>query len=46
MLIDTSKHRNHTKEEIEEYLKIVRKCVNEDRFIVCTTQKNVLALVE
>lgn len=40
MSVDTSKYTNHTKEEIEEYLKIVKKSVNEGRFIVCTTQKN------
>ena len=40
MLIDTSKYINHTKEEIEEYLKIVKKSVNKGEFIVCTTQKN------
>ena len=40
MLIDTSKYINHTKEEIEEYLKIVKKSVNNGEFIVCTTQKN------
>ncbi len=40
MLIDTSKYTNHTKEEIEEYLKIVKKSVDDGRFIVCTTPKN------
>ena len=40
MLIDTSKYTNHTKEEIEEYLKIVKKSVDDGRFIVCTTTKN------
>lgn len=40
MSIDTSKHTNHTKEEIEEYLKIVKKSVNAGKFIVCTTEKN------
>ncbi len=40
MLIDTSKYTNHTKEEIDEYLKIVKKSVNSGKFIVCTTQKN------
>ena len=37
---DTSKYTNHTKEEIEEYLKIVKKSVNADKFIVCSTEKN------
>ena len=40
MSVDTSKYTNHTKEEIEEYLKIVKKSVNNGRFIVCTTPKN------
>ena len=40
MLIDTSKYTDHTKEEIEEYLKIVKKSVDDGRFIVCTTPKN------
>ena len=40
MSIDTSKYTNHTKEEIEEYLKIVKKSVNAGKFIVCTTEKN------
>ena len=40
MSIDTAKHTNHTKEEIEEYLKIVKKSVNAGKFIVCTTEKN------
>ena len=40
MLIDTSKYTNHTKEEIEDYLRIVKKSVNAGRFIVCTTEKN------
>lgn len=37
---DTSKYTNHTKEEIEEYLKIVKKSVSVGKFIVCTTEKN------
>ena len=37
---DTSKYTNHTKEEIEEYLKSVKKSVNAGNFIVCSTQKN------
>lgn len=40
MLIDTSKYTNHTKEEIEEYLRIVKKNVNDGRFILCNTSKN------
>lgn len=40
MSIDTSKYTNHAKEEIEEYLKIVKKSVNAGKFIVCTTEKN------
>ena len=40
MPIFTSKYTNHTKKEIEEYLKIIKKNVNNDRFIVCTTKKN------
>lgn len=40
MSVDTTKYTNHKKEEIEEYLKIVRKSVSADKFIVCTTQKN------
>ena len=40
MLIDTSKYTNHTKEEIEEYLKRVKKSVDDGRFIVCTAPKN------
>ena len=40
MTNDTSKYTNHTKEEIEEYLKIVKKSVNAGKFIVCTTEKN------
>lgn len=40
MLIDTSKYTNHTKEEIDKYLKIVKKSVNNGKFIVCITQKN------
>ena len=40
MSIDTSKYTNHTKQEIEEYLKIVKKSVNAGKFIVCTTEKN------
>ena len=40
MLVDTSKYTNHTKEEIDEYLKIIKKSVNSGKFIVCTTQKN------
>lgn len=40
MSIDTSKYTNHTKGEIEEYLKIVKKSVNAGKFIVCTTEKN------
>lgn len=40
MSIDTAKYTNHTKEEIEEYLKIVKKSVNVGKFIVCTTEKN------
>lgn len=40
MVNDTLKYTNHTKEEIEEYLKIVRKSVKADKFILCTTQKN------
>lgn len=37
---DTSKYINHTREEIEEYLKIVKKSINMGNFIVCTTSKN------
>lgn len=37
---DTSKYTNHTKEEIEEYLKAIKKSINADNFIVCTTEKN------
>lgn len=37
---DTSKYTNHTKEEIEAYLKIIKKSINADNFIVCTTKKN------
>ncbi len=39
MSIDTSKYTNHTKEEIEEYLKIVKKSVNAGKFIVCTLKR-------
>lgn len=37
---DTSKYIDHTKREIEEYLKAVKKSINEGNFIVCSTQKN------
>ena len=37
---DTLKHTDHTKEEIEEYLRIVKKSVKNDKFIICKTQKN------
>lgn len=37
---ETSKHINHTKEEIEEYLQSVKKSVKAGNFIVCTTKKN------
>lgn len=37
---DTSKYTKHTKEEIEGYLKSVKKSVNAGNFIVCSTQKN------
>jgi len=40
MTNDTSKYTNHTKEEIEEYLKTVKKSINIGNFIVCTTSKN------
>ena len=33
MPIDTSKYTNHTREEIEDYLKAVKKSVNNDRFL-------------
>lgn len=36
----TSKYTNHTKEEIEEYLKSVKKSVSVGNFIVCSTLKN------
>lgn len=40
MLKNTSKYTNHTKEEIEEYLKTIKKCIDKDDFIVCSTKKN------
>jgi hypothetical protein len=40
MSSNTSKYTNHTKEEIEEYLKIVKKSVSSGKYIICTTQKN------
>ena len=40
MTNDTSKYTNHTKEEIEEYLEVVKKSVAADKFTVCTNEKN------
>ena len=40
MSINTSKYTNHTKEETEEYLRKVKRCVNAGKFIICTTAKN------
>lgn len=40
MTNETFKYTNHTRKEIDEYLKIVKNSVKADRFIVCTTQKN------
>ncbi|MBQ9657873.1 MAG: type II toxin-antitoxin system MqsR family toxin [Clostridia bacterium] len=40
MSINTSKHINHTKEEVEEYLNIVKRSVNAGKFVICTTAKN------
>lgn len=40
MARDTSKYTNHTKEEVEDYLKVVKKSIKSDEFIVCTTKKN------
>ena len=40
MSISTSKYTNHTKEEIEQYLKTVKRSILADKFIVCTTTKN------
>lgn len=41
---DTSKYIDHTKREIEEYLKAVKKSINEGNFIVCSTQKKIKKL--
>ena len=40
MLNNTFKYINHTKEEIEEYLRKVKECINVGKFVVCTTVKN------
>ncbi len=40
MLVGTSKYTNHTKEDIEKYLQVVKNSINADKFVVCTTQKN------
>ena len=40
MYINTSKYTNHTKEEIEKYLDIVKKNVKIGNFTICTTKKN------
>lgn len=40
-MVNTSKHINHTKEEIEKYLNKVKKNINANNFIVCTTEKNI-----
>lgn len=37
----TSKYINHTKEEIDKYLDLVKSNINNDNFIVCTTAKNI-----
>lgn len=38
---NTSKHLNHTKEEIEDYLKQLKNSVIRGKFIICTTDKNI-----
>ena len=40
MLNNTFKYTNHTKEEIEEYLRKVKQSINVGKFVVCTTVKN------
>ncbi len=40
MLSNTLKHTNHTKEEIEEYLRKVKQSINVGKFVICTTVKN------
>lgn len=40
MPINTSKYTNHTKKEIEEFLNIVKKNINVNKFTICTTLKN------
>ena len=38
---NTSKYTNHTIDEIEKYLEKVKKSVEIDKFIICTTEKNI-----
>ena len=37
---NTFKYINHTKEEIEEYLRKIKQSIKKGKFIVCTTLKN------
>lgn len=37
---NTHKYIDHTKEEIEEYLRKMKLSINKGRFLVCTTLKN------
>lgn len=39
MARDTSKYTNHTKEEVEDYLKVVKKSIKSDEFIVVQLRK-------
>ena len=41
MNLNTAKHVNHTREEIDKYLKIVKNSIKRDKFIICTTNKNI-----
>ena len=40
MSVDTFKYTNHTKEEIEKYLDVLKYNIGINKFIVCTTMKN------
>ena len=40
MSVDTFKYTNHTKEEIEKYLDVLKYNIGINKFIVCTTIKN------
>ena len=40
IIINTSKYTNHTKEEISEYLNIVKKNIKRGKYIICTNVNN------